>query len=161
MKLLLNLLVACLALAPVCYAEHLCRASVSYSWQRDKDVTKIIVFTSNLEVTGADEADAKRILQERAGPEKVKAAERCKREHENQAGCLAAKMNSLSSTMQGLTFSARKLLEDSIAADCKTQQGKCGEGELSEPQCVEKVVATKADEKPAKEAGGKDAKKKK
>ena len=166
MKLLLNLLLAVLTLAPSCFAEHICRASVSYAWQREKDVTKIIVFVGTLEAKGADEAAAKLELQERAEREKNKASEQCTREHENQSGCVAAKMTSMSAAIQSLTFSARKLIEESIASDCKSQQGKCSESAMSEPRCVEKVEPTKAAGKDAgkeagKEAAGKDSKKKK
>lgn len=121
-----------------------------------------MVFAANLEVAGVDEASAKKTLLERAEREKTKASEQCTREHENQSGCVAAKMTSMSSTLQSLNFTSRKLLEESIATDCKAQQGKCGESALSEPQCAEKVVASKTDSKDAgKDAAPKDSKKKK
>ena len=162
MKSLLHFLALSFLLTPACFAEHLCRASVSYAWQREKDTTKIMVFASRVEAKGIDEAAAKAALEARAERDKTKAAEQCVREHENQAGCIAAKVNFMATALSSLTFSARKMLEESIAADCKAQQGRCSGPELSEPKCSEIVVATKADAKDSgKDASEKSAAKKK
>lgn len=143
-------------------AEFICRATVSYSWEKDKEMSKIIVFVNSVETKGVDEKAAKSLLSERVEKEKVKASEQCARDHENQAGCVASKFNALSSTIQALPFSSRKLLEDSIAADCKAQQGKCLESVAGEPQCSEIISAAAAAEgKEGGKEGGKESKKKK
>jgi hypothetical protein len=125
-------------------------------------MSKIIVFVEAVEAKGADEAAAKALLHERVERAKVRASERCVQEHQNESGCVAAKFSSLSSTMHSLTFSARKLLEDSIASDCKAQQGICLPSEASEAQCVElAAAAAEAGKEGGKEAGGKEKDKKK
>lgn len=146
---------------PSVSAEFLCRSNVSYSWQRDKEMTKIMVFVGSFEAKGADEAAAKAALAERVDREKPKGSEMCLKEHENLTGCIASKISSLSTTMPGLTFSARKLLEDSIGADCKLQQGKCAETVSSDPVCVEKVVSGAGEGKDQGKEGGKEKDKKK
>ncbi|MBN8547743.1 MAG: hypothetical protein J0M12_00360 [Deltaproteobacteria bacterium] len=162
MKLLLNLFLVAVLVPSAVWAEHLCRASVSYAWQREKEMTKIMVFTTRVEAKGADEAAAKAALMELVEPLKSKAAEQCSHDHENQAGCVAAKINVMSAALHSMTFSSRKLLEDSIASDCKAQQGKCVESVVSEPTCSLIVVAAKPDAKDAaKEEKEKGAKKKK
>lgn len=128
-------------------------------------MTKIIVFVSGVEGVGADENAAKAKLNENAEREKARGAEQCTKGHENQAGCVAAKMTSLVATMQSLGFSARKLLEESIASDCKAQQGKCGDVTVSDPQCSERITGpgteSKDGGKEAGKEGGKEAGKKK
>ncbi len=143
-------------------AEFLCKSTVSYSWEKDKDPSKIAVFVDGIEATGIDEAAAKAALADRIEQTKAKASEQCIKDHQNQAGCVASKFASLSATLQALPFSSRKLVEESIASDCKAQQGRCLESISSDAHCVEKISAPEgAGAKEAAKETGKDAKKKK
>ena len=162
MKVLFSSLVFLLLIPARSQAEFSCRGNVSYKWQREKEETQIPVFIATLEATGIDEAAAKVALSANAERDKAKAMDQCKREHENQAGCIATKLNSAAPIMQTLNFSSRKLLEESIGSDCKAQQGKCVESALSDPVCHEVVSQSAADVKEAgKEAAAKDEKGKK
>ena len=163
MKLLIVLTAAaCLIPLSSLSAEFLCRANVSYSWEKDKEMSKIIVFVESIETTGVDEAAAKAALVERVEKAKGRASEQCIKDHQNQSGCIASKFASLNATMQALPFSSRKLVEESISTDCKAQQGKCLEPVGSDPQCLEKVAAPEPGQgKEAGKEGGKEAKKKK
>ena len=143
--------------AAVARAEFTCRAEVSYTWRKGQEETDRQVATVRLEATGADEGAAKAILEDLSIKPREEALARCRQNHENQAACVAARYASYAPTMNTLGFAARKKLEEAIASDCVQSQGSCSAATLGTPTCTEKVVA---EETPAKDAKGKDAKKK-
>jgi hypothetical protein len=135
-------------------AEVNCRADVTYSWKRDKDEQPSVVVFGSIEQTGSDEAATKLKLVEIASREIPKALAHCKKQHENEAGCLASKFSASSQSTSSLSFSARKAVESAIVNDCQAQQGPCVSAAHSEPQCKEIISASAT---PVAEAG-KDAK---
>lgn len=133
-------------------AESICRADVSYQWKRGKEETAAAVQISRIEARGKDDAAAKAKLAEAAAREKPRALEACRKDHENQAGCVAGKFDLYGVSLKSLSFSARKKLEEAIQADCTAAQGACVDAITSEPQCA--VIEDPA----AAEAAGKDKK---
>jgi hypothetical protein len=102
-----------------------------------------------------DEATAKRTLEEALATERVKALDQCRQDHENLADCVAGKFSSLAPTLQRLSFSQRKSIEDAVNSDCHSRQGRC-----DEVKCAELVSSASSSSAGGKDAG-KDAKKKK
>ena len=136
-------------------AEHLCQVEITYQWKKEDAETEIKEQWGRLEARGTDEKEAKAKLQKITDPERIFVLGRCRREHENQSACVATRFTSYSATLQSLSFTARKKLEDSILADCKLAAGTCTGVLVSDPVCTEIVVAA------APEKGAKDAKPKK
>ncbi len=142
------------------FAEFLCHTSVSYVWQKTQEETAIEVFWARLERKGADEVAGKRLIEEALALERGKALSACQQDHENLAGCVSGKFSSLASTLQRLSFSQRKSIEDAVNSDCSARQGKCSSVKVAETSCSELVTASSSSSASGKDAG-KDAKKKK
>ncbi len=142
----------------IVHAEHLCKGEISYEWKRKGEETPATVFWSRVEALGTDEKSAKEALIVAANAPKAAALSACKREHENVASCVATKFFSYATTLQNLSFSARKKLEEAIAADCTVAEGLCLEAKLGEPTCEEKIAAPVAAGKDAPAKDAKDAK---
>lgn len=137
------------------YAEFSCKAEVSYKWKKAKAENETEVYFSSVERKGLDEAKAKAALSDALAKEKVLAFETCKKEHEDLASCISAKYTSFNSTLQALTFSARKALEEAITSDCGGQVGSCSSSTATDAKCEEVVVS--APESAGKDSAGKDA----
>ena len=165
MKTIIYFLILVLAVrSTLVSAEFACSSEISYKWreisgEKEKGGAKgaeAVIYFSSVQETGADEAAAKKALEESTVREKVKASDACKRLHENLAGCMSAKFASLANTLQNASFTARKQIEDAVVADCRGQQGTCLEIIASDPKCAEIKKESAEDEK--KEAGKKDEK---
>ncbi|MBX7144882.1 MAG: hypothetical protein K1X79_10560 [Oligoflexia bacterium] len=143
-----------IGLVSLAEAEHICRADVNYLLKREKEQTPATIFYRGLEARGADEAAAKAALAGFVESEKPKVLAACKREHESEADCVAAKYAAMGTQIQNMSFAARKGLETAIANDCKSKQGLCESVASSEPKCSELLSASQT---PAAEAGGKEA----
>ena len=142
------------------FADFLCHTTVSYVWKKTQEEADKEVFWSRVERKGATEAAAKRTIEEAIVSEKGKALEGCKQDHENLAGCVAGKFSSLASTLQRLSFSQRKSIEDAVNADCFARQGDCSTIKVDEVACSQLVTAASSSSASGKDVG-KDAKKKK
>jgi len=165
-------------------AEFKCGAEVSYKWKSlsssqqasaplEAEGTKVAaestpsaesvntsssersVFWTGVEQKAATEEEGKTAVTKLALMHRAAADKACISQHENLAGCIASKYNSISASLTNLSFQARKSMDEAIASDCKNQQGKCLGTNLSEVKCSEIVTAA-----PAAEAG-KDTKDKK
>jgi hypothetical protein len=142
------------------HAEFLCHTSVAYVWGKTQEESEQEVFWARIERKGVDEATAKRTLEEALATERVKALDQCRQDHENLADCVAGKFSSLAPTLQRLSFSQRKSIEDAVNSDCHSRQGRCGTVKVDEVKCAELVTAASSSSAGGKDAG-KDAKKKK
>ena len=143
-------------------AEFNCQTDVSYKWkpepseknnkdqkpqknpEPEKEMPDQEVFYSSVSVTGSDEAAAKSLLAPRTQDSKAAAMRKCQDEHQNVGRCFSTKLTGAATILNTASFTARKLLEESMMNDCKSVSGKCGEVLSSEPKCVEKVVAAEA-----------------
>ena len=114
---------------------------------------------STVEAKGEDEAKAKIAVQKVSVRLLEKAREECRMRHENVAACIAAKYDATATTMQTLSFSARKSLEDAVRSDCEAQRGICKKVETSDPVCAEIVVAATTTASPEAESGKEEKKK--
>lgn len=142
------------------FAEFLCHTSVSYVWKKTQEEAELEVFWARLERKGADEVSAKRLIEEALALERGKALNGCQQDHENLAGCVAGKFSSLAPTLQRLSFSQRKSIEDAVNSDCSARQGKCTTVKVEDVGCAELVSASSSSSASGKDAG-KDSKKKK
>lgn len=184
-RLLLSILLCfcCSLYSTTASADFTCSTTLSYKWIKTEAGSKAqvpasstpqaekggegaaasepsIVTLTAIEKSGVDEAAAKAALQVEVSKGKIRASDACQRDHESFATCMVTKLKSDSSTLGVLSFSARKKVEEAIAADCKAQQGTCLTVESSEPKCVEKIVPTPAGGAEAGKGDKKDAKKK-
>ena len=143
-------------------AEFACTAAVSYQWKKEGQEPRSVVW-SELSVKAEREEDAKAKLSEQAARELPRARAACAKRHEDLTGCISAKFSAQSSLMAGLSFSARKAVEEAINADCKALQGGCMEAAVAAPACVERKAPEAAGEGKEDEKGkdGADDKKKK
>lgn len=167
---LIFLSIALITLAPLqLHADFICGAEVSYKFERgngekggdnkEGEKTAEETFFSKVHKKGATEEATKKLVAEALVAEKSKARERCRQDHENLAGCISAKYSLFAGKAAGLTFSARKTLEEAITKDCTKQQGHCLESAASETTCEEEVKpVTEGDA--AKAEGGKGEKEK-
>jgi hypothetical protein len=138
-------------------AEFLCRQSVTYQWSKAKEDKPTDVHWITVESRGKTEDDAKSSLDEPITREQKRAKEDCQKEHENLAGCVAAKYSSLAPTLERLGFSQRKGVEEAIQNDCQLHQGICKLISLGEIHCSE-IASAKAEGSTGSEGAGKDAK---
>lgn len=143
-------------------AQTLCRGKVSYKWQRGEPApaaatpaaggetaagsggasasTEVVV--ALLEVSAEDEPKAKAEYSKQGARELARAEQSCRSQHENFSGCLSTRFEAKAAVLSGLSFSARKSLEDAIGKDCETQRGVCLGANLSDPQCENKAPPT-------------------
>ena len=137
----------------IAWAEFSCSVDISYKWAKgDKEpLEESSILWARVEQTGLDEAAAKERLSSFVIREQQKAGAVCKDLHENLSGCISAKYAGVKSELQAIDFAARKILQDAIASDCKSQQGRCKEVAATEPKCFDKT--------PKKEETAADAKK--
>ena len=146
-------------------AEFICRSNVQYKWRKTEEEKENVVFWKDIEEKGDDQAKAKRPAELLIATEKEKAREACALAHERPAACLAAKFSANAQAYQGMSFGARKAIEDAITKECANSQGVCTEVLASDIVCEEILAKTeeKAAEASAKDAKGKekDGKKKK
>lgn len=137
-------------------AEVGCKADLSYSWKRSADGVESKALFRTIEVVGSDEAVAKQLLQESLTRERPRALISCRDRHENITECVATRFAQHQTTLSGMSFSARRALEDAIKSDCQSVQGVCGEVSTGEVTCAERVnvavaspvAADTKDEKP-------------
>lgn len=148
------LLASSVILLPSANAEFICRSDLNYSLKKEKEQTASKIFFRALEARAGDEAAAKAALAGFIEVEKPKALATCRREHENEADCVAAKYASMGGALQGMSFAARKSLESAIASDCKSKQGLCESIVSSDPKCSELLNASQT---PAAEGGAKES----
>lgn len=152
-------------------ADFICSSDVIYAWTANQSpslpvataggaATPSQTFFGKIEARAESEELAKKALATRVGAAKTQAIARCKREHENLSGCVAAKYSAMGTTLNTLTFSARKALEDAINTDCEHQSGICGQASVAEAECREEVKAAEPTPDAAK-GGDKKADKKK
>ncbi len=120
-----------------------CKSEVSFKWKKDDKESTVLV--SRVSRSGADEAAAKRALDEAIAREKGAAMESCKHQHENVTGCMNGKFASLGPALQSASFNLRKHIEDAVAKECKENQGTCSDVLSSEVQCEEIKKAENAD----------------
>lgn len=139
-------------------AEYECRSEVSYAWKGEKADAETEVFFRAASVRGETENNGKEALEKKLSEEKAAALSECARLHEGVAECIATKFSNLQSTMQGMTFSGRKGLEESIRNDCTALKGKCISAKASDVKCIDKTPPTPV---PAEGEGKKEEKKKK
>ena len=157
MKTFLAAILFVLAIPALGFGQTSCKSDVSYSWKKTGEETERSVYWARLEREAKDEILAKSVLQEAAERERVQAADICRARHESLADCMAGKFSGLSSMMSALDFSARKKVQEAVAADCGALQGSCLGGKISEPVCV--LKAPPVEEKPAEAADSKKKKK--
>ena len=174
-----NLQVACIATlflgfatVETAHAEFLCTADISFSWSSKVaagvpaatpstvSATPNQTFVGKIEARAESEELAKKALEARSAAAKTQAIARCKREHENMSGCVAAKYSAMGTTLNTLTYNARKSLEEAIRTDCELQRGACGEATVAAAQCREEVKAVEPTPEAAKGAEKKNEKKK-
>lgn len=166
-----------------CLAEFICKGEVQYKWRAatsDNLSTKSNtaplaqatpqpssseeqgVFWAVVERKGATEEEAKRSVVDASIPQRSAADKACRLQHENLTSCVANKFTSLSSTLNSLTFSARRSLEEAVTSDCNKQQGTCLPSVVSDPICIEKKTEEAPPEggdKAEKDKGKKEKKK--
>jgi hypothetical protein len=146
---LLILIIHCNSL----YAEFICSSEVKYRWRKGQE-EEIVAMWAKIERGATTEVESKTALNKATERERIKAEEYCKREHEDVSGCIATKLNSLQPTLSGLTFSARKKLEESLIDDCQRKQGSCIKVEIAEATCIDnkppEAAATAEDDKAKK-----------
>ena len=185
-----NLQVACIAalffgclINNIAQADFVCASDISYTWTSSSAAKASTptasgansttpaanpvatsapnqTFVGKIEARAESEDLAKKALDARSAAAKTQAITRCKREHENMSGCVAAKYSAMGTTLNTLTFSARKALEDAIRTDCELQRGVCGEATVAQAQCGEEVKAVEPTPEAAKGADKKGEKKK-
>jgi len=85
--------------------------------------------------SGGGEEEAKVELEKQLILKKGSAMQACRHQYENTADCLAAKLDTNSSNLRTLSFSARKHLEESIAEDCKKRAATCVAVSNTEIKC--------------------------
>ena len=120
----------------LCFAEYNCRLDITYKWKPGEEDKEQTVDFSQLAKSADTEEEAKTQLERLVIREKAKAAEKCKRDHQNLSGCVASKFSMMASVHRRLPFSARKSLEKAIEDDCKALQGTCLEAASTDPKCV-------------------------
>ncbi|MEZ4753692.1 MAG: hypothetical protein R3A13_05200 [Bdellovibrionota bacterium] len=138
------------------FAEVLCSSEVKYRWKKIEEETPIDESWKIIEDRGAIKELAEADLKLALNYEKEKAKVACMRAHENLAGCISGRHSAMRNIIGQLSFTARRVIEEAIAEDCKISQGQCLEVVSSEPKCEEQKVETED----LKEAEGdkKDAK---
>lgn len=159
---LILLLVINIIIGTLAHAEFECSSAVLYRWKR-ADLEHDTHWSSPT-VKASDQESAKKVLDLKIAAEKERALNDCRRQHENLSGCIAERFKNLNQTYQGLSFSARKLLEDAINKDCESELGQCLEAKSSEAQCHEIKSAAQEAAAAAAEAAtqeGKEGDKKK
>ena len=120
--------------APV-WAEFVCKLDIKYSWKKGEE--EIVTPWASIERRGEKEDEVKEDIRQTALRQSQRAAEVCRREHENVSGCIASKINAGQATLANLGFSARKALEESMAKDCAQMEGKCLSVKSEEIKCTE------------------------
>jgi hypothetical protein len=115
--------------------EYRCSAVVKYRW-KNTEGTEMTAYWATVERRGESEEAVRELTAKFAEREQISAADACRRLHQNLSGCVVSKTAAYQETMQGLPFSARTKLEDSIIADCELARGTCLGVEVSDPACV-------------------------
>ena len=158
----LALIIWSLAVCSVAQAEFHCKSVLHYKWKSDDGHEKQVHWLQ-VEHTGAEEKVVVGELEAEINIEKENARVACVKNHENLTGCVASKFSQQASVFRGLSFNARKALEDAIATDCKRMQGTCMTVESTDPVCVENKSEEElaAEAAAAEEAAGGDGKKNK
>ena len=169
-------------IADTCWADFTCRTEVQYRWRAESAVVQTgkasatpdpaatpasangeqTVYWALVERKGPTEEEAKRLMADAALQQRSSADKACKQQHENLATCIANKFSALSSTLNSLTFSARRALEEAVTTDCKKQQGACISSFAGDPVCTEKKSEeekAEGGEKGEKDKGKKEKKK--
>jgi hypothetical protein len=125
----------------LCTAEVVCRSEVSFKWKAaDADKEQEIRWATV--ERGAEEEKAARALVSEEALQEVRRAEiDCRKLRENLSDCIAAKFVVYKDTLNSMTFSGRKALEQAITKDCEKQQGKCLGASVTEAVCEEKAAA--------------------
>lgn len=161
-------------------ADVLCRAELVYRWVRtaqpsahstggtasggstatSSPAAEVVeeVQWSTFDHQATDEASAKAGLTELLTLKRPDALDACRKLHEKLTSCVATKFSTMASTLDALSFSARRALEEAISTECRIQSGRCLDTKSSEPRCSEikvAAVASPADDK----KGGKEKKK--
>jgi hypothetical protein len=132
-----------LLIAVPAFADHLCRAEITYKWRRAQEEKESEVILQALEAKGSDEASAKAEIKKLALSARSGAQATCAQRHENLTGCISSKLAAASTVQHTLSFSARKTLEEAIKTDCSNSQGVCTEIIVKDPTCEEiKLAAT-------------------
>ncbi len=149
MRRVISLILFSLLFFEVAAAEFHCQSAISYKWKRGE--TEFDVYRQLVVGVGIDEESAKNKLKEAVEAEKSISLAGCKQGHENLAGCIAAKFQSLGDTYQALGFSARKTMEDAISKDCENQQGLCVSASSTDAACVQRFEGAPS---PTPEEGG-------
>jgi hypothetical protein len=142
-------------------AEFICSSGVQYTWKRAGEENSHQVFWGAVQANASSEVEAKRGLEVRVRREESRALEECRRLHESLGACVAGKLGAHHGTLNRLSFTARKSLEDALVKECKDAEGTCGPISRSEVKCEEKVVATPAEAPAGNAKGGKGDEKKK
>jgi len=132
-------------------AEFLCHSSLSFVWKKTQEEAEKEVFWARLERKGIDEAAAKAALEQVIATEKSRALDGCRIDHENLAGCVAGKFSSLAPTLQRLSFTQRKSIEDAVNSDCVSRQGSCSTVKVADPVCSQLVSASSSSSAESKE----------
>jgi hypothetical protein len=155
----LLLLIISIVSPAIAVGEFRCSAEIKYRWHKDKDATEpLVTFWATAEKRGDTEDSTRDMLGKTIDRERVQAAEACIRRHQNMSGCISSKIAAYGELMQGMTFSARKKIEDSIATDCEKDLGFCKGVEVSDIACVDLNPPPPAEE--VEDESGKDKKKK-
>src|SRR3990167_3614836 len=109
-SILVLALVGSASLVPPVFAEHQCSSSLSYVWIREKEERK--VDWSTVTFSGESEEGAKTRLLEIVEREKKAALGKCREEHENLSGCVAAKYAALQGVYGTLGFEVRRSIDE-------------------------------------------------
>jgi hypothetical protein len=116
-------------------SKAVCQVEVHYVWLRKKIENQVYVNTITQE--GKDLSVAENLLQSEYAKFKSKGFELCRKEHENLAGCLTAKMLKVVPAYQVAEYTIKRTLEESIKRDCQAQIGQCKDVIVSKPKCSE------------------------
>lgn len=154
MRIIKCLALFSIALPALGWADFHCQSAISFKWKRGD--AEFDVYRQVVTGAGVDEAEAKAKLKDAVDAAKTEAQANCKQQHENLAGCIAAKFQTLGNTYQALGFSARKTMEEAITKDCENQQGLCAGAHSSDPACVQRFAS--GEPSPTPEEAKKDEK---
>jgi len=174
-----HLYVRALAGAAICYsfvsplpsyADSTCQVDVYYEWRPDPPVVEDDkkgkaakreplssrkVFWTLLSQAGKTTDEVKATLERFILLEESKAQKECNLLHSSLASCMSSKLKAHGGMLRSLDFSSRRLIEEAITEECRTQKGECIGANHSSVVCVE---IKKEEPKPEEAEGATDKK---
>lgn len=136
------------------HADTFCKTDLSYSWKKTGEGVDRMQLVRSVESSGPTEESARESIAVLVSREHQRALGLCRERHENLSGCVANRFTQSQPALIGMSFSARKALEEAITSDCQSQQGQCGQVSSSEILCKERIASTEAAGESEKEKAG-------